>query len=119
MSTLNVGTIKSLDANPPVFQNSSGIEKGQLAKAWVKFNGSGTVSINDSFNISSITDNGTGSYTLAFITNMANTNYAAITNTARFSSSGSFATSTFSVVLANINGVAEDRAAIHAIIFGD
>ena len=76
MSTLNVGTIKSLGSSAPVFQNSSGVEKGQLARAWVRFNGTGTVTINDSFNVSSITDNGTGNYNVNFTNAFANANYA-------------------------------------------
>ena len=40
------------------------------AKAWVNFNGTGTVAIRSSYNVSSITDNGTGNYTINFITPM-------------------------------------------------
>lgn len=47
-----------------------------IAKAWVNFNGTGTVAIRDSFNVSSITDNGTGDYTVNFTTAMPNANYA-------------------------------------------
>jgi hypothetical protein len=47
-----------------------------IAKAWVSFNGTGTVAINGSFNVSSITDNGTGNYTINFTTAMPNTNYS-------------------------------------------
>lgn len=47
-----------------------------ICKAWVNFNGTGTVSIRDSFNVSSITDNGTGDYTINFTTAMPNLNYA-------------------------------------------
>ncbi|HBO1296529.1 TPA: phage tail protein [Pseudomonas aeruginosa] len=43
--------------------------------AWVTFNGAGTVTILDSYNVSSITDNGVGNYTINFATPMANTNY--------------------------------------------
>jgi hypothetical protein len=46
------------------------------AKAWVNFNGTGTVAIRDSHNVSSITDNGTGDYTTNFTNAMANTNYS-------------------------------------------
>jgi hypothetical protein len=46
------------------------------AKAWVNFNGTGTVSIRSSFNVSSITDNGVGDYTVNFATAMADANYA-------------------------------------------
>jgi hypothetical protein len=48
-----------------------------IAKAWVNFNGTGTVAIRSSFNVSSITDNGTGDYTVNFTTAMPNTNYCA------------------------------------------
>lgn len=47
------------------------------AKAWVNFNGTGTVAIRSSFNVSTITDHGTGEYTVLFINNMANANYSA------------------------------------------
>ena len=76
MSTLAVGTIKSISSAAPVFQNTSGTEKGQLAKAWVNFNGTGTVAIRDSFNVSSITDVGTGQYGVNIQNAMANANYA-------------------------------------------
>ena len=46
------------------------------AKAWVNFNGTGSVSIRDSFNVDSITDHGTGNYTVNFTTNLANANFA-------------------------------------------
>ena len=45
-------------------------------RAWVNFNGTGTVAIRDSGNVSSITDNGTGNYTANFTTNMPDTNYS-------------------------------------------
>jgi len=45
-------------------------------RAWVNFNGSGTVSINDHGNVSSITDNGTGDYTVNFAVAMPDANFA-------------------------------------------
>ena len=61
MSTLNVGTIKSVTANvPPLFQDSGGTTRGQLCRASIRFNQQGTQTINQSYNVSSITDNGTG-----------------------------------------------------------
>lgn len=44
-------------------------------RAWVNFNGTGTVAINASGNVSSITDNGTGTYTVNFTTAMPDANY--------------------------------------------
>ena len=46
-----------------------------IAKAWVNFNGSGTIAARDSENVSSLTDNGTGNYTVNFSNNMGNANY--------------------------------------------
>jgi len=46
------------------------------ARAWVNFNGTGTVAINASGNVSSITDNGTGDYTVNFTTAMSDANYS-------------------------------------------
>lgn len=45
-------------------------------RAWVNFNGTSTVAIRASGNVSSITDNGTGDYTVNFTTEMPDTNYA-------------------------------------------
>lgn len=47
-------------------------------RAWVNFSGTGTPSIRGSGNVSSITDNGTGDYTVNFTTPLANANYAAV-----------------------------------------
>ncbi len=48
-------------------------------RAWVNFNGTGTVAIRASGNVSSITDNGTGDYTVNFTTALADANYVATT----------------------------------------
>jgi len=47
-----------------------------ISKAWVNFNGTGTVAIRDSYNVSSITDGGVGIYTINFTNEMADVNYA-------------------------------------------
>jgi hypothetical protein len=53
-------------------------EQKGLAKAWVNFDGTGTVAIRESYNVSSITDNSTGHYTVNFTTAMPDTNFAAL-----------------------------------------
>lgn len=53
-------------------------EASGLAKAWVNFNGTGTVAIRASYNVSSITDNGVGDYTVNFTTALADANHAAV-----------------------------------------
>ena len=47
-----------------------------LAKQWVNMNGSGTVAVTDSFNNTSMTDNGTGNYSTTITNNMNNSTYA-------------------------------------------
>ena len=61
---------------------------GYTAKAWVNFNGTGTVAIRESQNVSSITDNGTGNYTVNFTTALSDTNYVINPSTANTSSPG-------------------------------
>jgi hypothetical protein len=69
--------IKNGVANtPPTIQDSSGTQIGTFCRAWVNFNGTGTVAIRASFNVSSITDNGNGDYTVNFTTAMPDVNYA-------------------------------------------
>lgn len=71
--------IKNGVANtPPTIQDSAGTQIGTFCRAWVNFNGTGTVAIRASFNVSSITDNGTGDYTVNFTTAMADANYASV-----------------------------------------
>jgi hypothetical protein len=58
--------------------NASGSAPVYACRAWVNFNGSGTVAIRASGNVSSITDNGTGDYTVNFTTAMSDVNYNVI-----------------------------------------
>jgi hypothetical protein len=48
------------------------------AKAWVNFDGTGTVAIRAAYNVSSITDNGTGDYTVNFTTALVDANYSVV-----------------------------------------
>ena len=73
MSTIKVNNLQNTSGG----SNSTPeeIEQGR-AKAWVHWDGSGTVSILDDFNVSSITDNATGDYTINLSNAMSNDNYA-------------------------------------------
>jgi hypothetical protein len=73
MSTLRLTTISNQTGSSSV--PSETVINGS-AKAWVNFNGTGTVAIRSSFNVSSITDRGTGQYTINFATALSDTNYA-------------------------------------------
>jgi len=123
MSTLKVNNLQ--DINGANNSTPEQVAQGR-AKAWIRFNGTGTVSISSaygSFNISSITDNGTGNYLCSFTNNMPNINYVAMANAGRFAFSGTaandYTVSAFKVRLANVNGDAEDRSVINAVVFGD
>lgn len=61
---------------PPTIADVNGVQIGTFCRAWVNFNGTGTVAIRASFNVSSITDNGTGDYSVNFTNAMPDANYA-------------------------------------------
>ena len=69
-------------------------------RAWVNFNGTGTVAIRASGNVSSITDNGTGHYTVNFTTAMVDTNYCLNGTGNRISSGSTLVCQDFSTVTA-------------------
>lgn len=64
------------DADALTLFNASGSAPVYACRAWVSFSGTGTVSINGSGNVTSITDNGTGVYTVNFTTAMPDANYS-------------------------------------------
>jgi len=79
MAILESNSIRSSSSsfNSPVqFLTSGGTQNGTLCRAWVNFNGTGTVAIRADFNVSSITDNSTGDYTVNFTNAMSDANYA-------------------------------------------
>jgi len=105
--------------------NATGSAPIYACRAWVNFDGTGTVSIRDSGNVSSVSDFGTGKYTINFATAMPDTNYAVLggsfcaSNAANFTRVVSFddiATSSLSVLVADLNGPSfSDRTAYVAI----
>lgn len=61
---------------PPTIVDVNGVAIGTFCRAWVNFNGTGTVAIRAGFNVSSITDNGVGLYTINFTNAMPDANYS-------------------------------------------
>lgn len=85
------GTAAGLTAGEATkLSTASGSAPSYAARAWVNFNGTGTVAIRGSGNVSSITDNGVGDYTVNFTTAMADANYAVIATCGNSSGSGIF-----------------------------
>ena len=78
MSTLKTGKVKTTTIADELDTESTAVTNviNGSAKAWVNFNGIGTVAIRASFNVNSITDNGTGNYTINFTNALTDTNYA-------------------------------------------
>jgi hypothetical protein len=99
----------------------------RTAKAWVNFNGTGTVAIRASFNVSSITDNGTGSYTINFLTNLSNALYCVNASAARNaanecaicgpSGTGTYSTAAVQIRVQADSGAAEDSPIVGVSIF--
>lgn len=78
--TANVDVIQSSTAGtPPQFNDGNGTQTGTLCRAWVNFNGTTSPgTIRASFNVGSVTKNGTGDYTVNFTNAFADTNYAVV-----------------------------------------
>jgi hypothetical protein len=103
------------------------IDRKAVCKAWVNFNGTGVVNIRDSYNCSSISDNGVGDYTINFTNAMNDANYS-VSGTCGTpgvgvgmvaDSNGTHVTSSFSLFTINpTNASLIDRSVISVQIFG-
>jgi hypothetical protein len=107
-------TAMSIDASQNVAMTASQTVAGNLTvtgsitggsistsnslRAWVNFNGTGTVAIRASFNVTSITDNGTGDYTVNFTNAMTDANYAVVTSGQFDQTNTSSSAAVFSVI---------------------
>jgi len=104
--------------------NLSATGEQMVCKAWVRFVGTGTVAIHDSFNVSSITDVGTGQYTVNLTTAMANANYAAVASCARYwdgdnATTNIVSSSQYTVTTYDQGSTFKDNLAPTSIVFGD
>jgi uncharacterized protein (AIM24 family) len=88
-------------------------------RAWVNFSGTGTVAIRASGNVSSITDNGTGTYTMNFTTAMPDVNYAPTYNDLFYGAGFTDTLLTTSVRVYSLNNsfAAIDVSGIYVTIF--
>ena len=132
MSTLKVNNLQ--DINGANNSTPEQVAQGR-AKAWVNFNGTGTVAIRDDFKVSSITDNGTGDYTVTFSSAMSNANYAVALShkedetdatgsgarpMMRRGAASFYSTTAVRVINSNMtSGAGSDTIIFNAIIFGD
>lgn len=100
-----------------------------IAKLWINFNGVGTVAIRGSSNVSSLTDNGTGNYTINFTNAMPSVNYAPAGFSSAYSGTAdvwvsqrngdTFSTTALQIGCGNSAGGFLDADRIAVVIFGD
>jgi len=70
--------VSDIESQVKTATNATGSAPVYACRAWVNFDGTGTVSIRESGNVSSITDNGTGRYTVNFTTAMQDADYSTV-----------------------------------------
>lgn len=114
--------------------DGSGIMKVQSngvttnALAWVNFNGTGTVAIRSSYNVSSITDNGTGDYTVNYTNAFTDANYAVCVNGYQttsggvligYAQGGTYTTSATRIATVNSAFSNTDMQNVSVVIFGN
>jgi hypothetical protein len=127
MSTLKVNTLTDTAATKsvPIEDVVNGV-----ARAWVNFNGTtntgGNCDIRASYNVTSVTDNGTGDYTINFTNAMSDANYSAVFSCQETGSAADFVsiklnvaptTTTIRVQTWSFAGVAKDPTILNGIIF--
>lgn len=95
-------------------------------RAWVNFNGTGTVAIRASKNVSSITDNGVGDWTVNFSTALPDANYAISVNGYQTTGGavclgnahgGTYTAAAVRVMAYNISGTATDMQSVSVVVF--
>jgi hypothetical protein len=90
LTSANIGTAQLVNGSVTAAKLGT-TEQGQIAKAWVNFNGTLTspISPNSSFNVSTVTKHAAGDYTINFSNSLSNINYSVV-GSSREASSGNF-----------------------------
>ena len=124
-SELRVNTLKDAAGNNSI---ATSFVAGGSAKAWVNFNGTGTIAARDSFNLSSLTDSGTGLYVVNHTANMVNDDYSVTSGGSRDDPESSrffpqnlytFATGSYKIATHNDGSTAVDWTIITQNLQGD
>lgn len=130
MSTLKVDTLQDASGNNSVAMSTMSsvatINPSGVAVAWCCIDGTGTVGIRESFNCSSITDRGTGSYSVTLSVTMTSSNFCVVGSgsQSRNNNDNIFGhalrdTSQINLISAqNTSGAKEDSDFLHAAVFG-
>ena len=128
MATLKTNTLTGTSTAGSIAVTGEGnstttnLQQG-LGKCWCHFDGTaGSVSFDDSFNMSGLTDNGTGDFTVAFANDMANATYAsavACTNNNALYNAANTATGSIRFVTMDSNNSLENRTLTSYLNLGD
>ena len=120
--TLTNKTLTTPNIDSAQVATVSGTAPLYMCRAWVNFNGTGTVAIRASGNVTSITDNGTGDYTINLTTAMADANYSAIATCDSVSSTPNLTTLATSSFRINTryaaSNLSQDKTIVTAAVFG-
>ena len=118
-----------------IFQNNGTTERFRItndgrglsqftAKGWINMKGTGTIAINDSHNVSSIADGGTGDYDIFWDVDLANANYSATATNTEVDAAGwvslkQLAVSSVSAISSRHDSASLDTASVSIVVFGD
>ena len=116
MSDIRANTISDAAGTGPI-----DLYKQSAAKAWVNFDGSGTIAARDSFNVASLTDNSTGQYNVNLTNSMSNTSYcwSGINNTYHNATSTVVTTSSYNLQSYNSSHGSVDVNLFNSATHGD
>lgn len=126
--TVTASGVRTTQASAATPANLNTLWRNNLPKAWVNFTGSGAVQA--AYNVSSVTRNGTGDYTIHFATALADANYAAMLTAQRNNVNSDFRAVPYTTAPATTTSfrlqtgpssvvAAEDAAVVHAVFFGN
>ena len=123
MSTISANTFLAADGTTTTEPSIPALDQ-RMAKAWVNFNGQDAVAINGAYNVSSLTDNGTGQTTVNFAVTLSQSIYSGVVSSANvLSDSGNSdylraKTSSSCQVRTLEDGTYRDAYDVNVIIFG-
>ena len=127
MSTIKTNTLTGTTSAGSIVVTGEGgstttnLQQG-LCKAWYDLDETGTAALDDNFNCASVTDNGTGAFTIAWTNSMSNTTYASLFGGTSQSDIGTTAVATGSHTILTrqgFDGTSIDLDPIYSGIFGD
>ena len=124
-TTITIGStpVVSASANSMTIRgegsNQTSIQQG-LCKMWARLDGTGTIGLDDSFNVGGTTDAGTGNYVFTFTTNMGNANFnVAHASANQMQIHSAEATSSVTILCRDQNNSSEDVDPAFSNVHGD